>query len=123
MSTNLPKKILFVTRRAPYGTGLSKEALDAILAASAYEQDVGLLFMDDGVFQLVNHQQPESINAKNMGNTLPVLPMYDIEKIYVQAAALESRALKEDQLVLPVQLLQDHEIATLLQSQEVVLSF
>jgi len=123
MSMNAPKKILFITRKAPYGTGLSKEALDAILAASAYEQDIGLLFMDDGVFQLLDHQHPEAISAKNIGATLPVLPMYDIDKIYVQASALKNRGLTLEQLLLPAEPLGDNAIAELLRDQEVVLSF
>ena len=119
----MKKKILFVTRRAPYGTGLSREALDALLAASAYEQDVALLFMDDGVFQLQPGQDPGDIDAKNLGSTLPVLPMYDVEDIYVQKTALAARGMDINALLLPAKSLANTEIEQLLESQDVILSF
>ncbi|MEJ2418879.1 MAG: DsrE family protein, partial [Exilibacterium sp.] len=43
------KKILVVNRHPPYGSSLAKESLDAVLAASAYEQDIGILYIGDGV--------------------------------------------------------------------------
>ncbi len=119
----VPKKILFVTRRGPYGSGLSKEALDALLASSAYGQDVAVLFMDEGVFQLMKDQDPSAINAKNLGAALPVLPMYDIEKIYASNRSLAERCLQMDDLVMPVIPLDDKAISRLLQEQDVVLSF
>ena len=54
---NPPKKLLFVLRQAPYGSTLAKDALDAILATSAYEQDLSIAFIDDGVFQLINNHK------------------------------------------------------------------
>ena len=118
-----PKKILFVTRKAPYGSGLSKEALDALLASSAYGQDIALLFMDDGLFQLLADQDPKAIDAKNFAAQLPVLPMYDIEKIYAAQSSLQARGLDSNNFVLPVTTLTDAEVSQLFQDQDVVLSF
>ena len=117
------KKLLFISRKAPYGCATAKECLDAILAASAYDQDLGLLFMGDGVFQLKKEQQPEQRQQKNISATLPVLPMYDIEDIYLQASALAERGLTADDLVMPVKALNNNEIRDLMAQQDQLLSF
>jgi len=117
------KKILFISRKAPYGCAMAKECLDALLAASAYEQDLGLLFMGDGVFQLKKEQQPEAGRQKNISATLPVLSMYDIKDIYLQASALAERGLTADDLVIPVKALNNNEICELMGQQDQLLSF
>ena len=117
------KKLLFISRKAPYGCAAAKECLDALLAASAYQQDIGLLFMGDGVFQLKKDQQPESGRQKNISATLSVLPMYDVEDIYLQASALAERGLTVKDLVMPVKALNNNEIHELMAQQDQLLSF
>jgi tRNA 2-thiouridine synthesizing protein C len=117
------KKLLFISRKAPYGCATAKECLDALLAASAYEQDLGLLFMGDGVFQLKKEQQPEAGRQKNISATLPVLSMYDIKDIYLQASALAERGLTADDLVIPVKALNNNDIRELMEQQDQLLSF
>ncbi len=56
MNQTPSKKLLFISRHAPYGSSLARDALDAVLASSAYDQQLSLLFMDDGVFQLLKNQ-------------------------------------------------------------------
>lgn len=118
-----PKKILFVNTKAPYGSSMARDALDALLAASAYEQDLSVLFLGEAVFQLLTHQNPKDIGMKSLGATLPVLPMYDIEKIFIQESALLARGLTADDLVLPATVLGEDAIAALMGSQEAILSF
>ena len=47
------KKFMYINRKAPYGTIYSCEALEVVLIGAAFEQDVSVTFMDDGVYQLV----------------------------------------------------------------------
>ena len=47
------KKFMFVNRRAPYGTIYALEGLEMVLITGAFDQDVSVVFMDDGVFQIV----------------------------------------------------------------------
>jgi len=117
------KKILFVNRQAPFGRSYAKESLDALLAASAYDQDISVLFSGDGVFQLVKEQQAKNIEQKNIASTLPALEMYDITKIFVQASALSERSLTAEQLAIEAKPLNDIEISTLTQTQDSILSF
>ena len=117
------KKILFINRQAPYGSSIAKESLDAVLTASAYGQDISVLFMGDGVFQLLKGQNTEKLACKNLSATLPVLPMYDIEKLYVQASALSARNLSVDDLIMPVEPLNEQQITSLMDQQNKLLSF
>jgi tRNA 2-thiouridine synthesizing protein C len=60
----MSKKILLVSRHAPYGNSTARESIDIALAAAAYDQDIGILFMDDGVFQLLKNQQSQHVDQK-----------------------------------------------------------
>jgi tRNA 2-thiouridine synthesizing protein C len=118
------KKILFINRHAPYGSSISREALDAVLAAAVYEQELSLLFMDDGVFQLLKHQEAGMIAQKSLSASLPVLPLYGVERIYVHCESLDMRALTPTDLVLnEIQLLNSQQITQLLNEQDQILSF
>ncbi len=118
------KKLLFISRHAPYGTSLAKEALDAILAASAYDQNLSLLFMDDGVFQLLSAQDPSYLEQKNFAAMLPVLALYEIENIYVHFESLQARQITINELILDgVQVIDSKTICSLLTQQDQLLSF
>jgi len=81
------KSVLVVIRRSPYGSSLAKASLDVALAAAVFEQPVSLLFMGDGVLQLLAEQESRAIGVKNIGRLLASLPLYDIESVYVDARA------------------------------------
>jgi len=92
-------KLLFVCRHAPYGRGVAREALDAILAAAAYGQDIGVLFIDDGVFQLLPDQAPGALPQKSLEANLSALPLYEVERLYVHSESLQERGLASGDLV------------------------
>jgi tRNA 2-thiouridine synthesizing protein C len=118
------KKILFISRHAPYGSSLAKDALDAILAASAYDQQLSLLFMDDGVFQLLKDQSSSEIAQKSFAAILPALSLYEINTVYVHEESLAKRQLTLNELVLDsVQLIDSSAISSLLAQQDQLLSF
>lgn len=120
----MQKKILLISRHAPYGSSTAKEALDAALAAAVYEQDLSLLFMDDGVFQLLKNQQAHNINQKNLSSILAALPFYDIEKIYIHEESLKQRKIEnKDLLVENATILTNEQVSVLLNHQDHILSF
>jgi tRNA 2-thiouridine synthesizing protein C len=124
MNITSSKKLLFVSRHAPYGSSLAKDALDAVLAASAYDQQLSLLFMDDGVFQLLANQSSSAIGQKSFAAILPVLPLYEITSIYVHYESLVKRQITVNELVIPgVQIIDSTAICSLLAQQDQLLSF
>ena len=99
------KKFMFVNRKAPYGTIYALESLEVVLIAAAFEQDVSLAFLDDGVYQLIKGQNTKASDMKNFSPTYRALEGYDVEKLYVSKEALAARGLTEADLVVPVQVL------------------
>src|SRR5210317_1811984 len=92
------KKFMYLNRKAPYGTVYALESLEVVLIGAAFEQNVKLVFMDDGVFQLTKGQDPEGIGMKNFSKTYAALGDYDISQIYVDEASLSERGLTIDDL-------------------------
>jgi len=117
------KAFLVVNRHSPYGSHFFKEALDAALTAAVFNQRTSILFIDDGVLQLLAGQAPQHINAKNNTATLPMLEMYDINAIYVDHASLSQRGFREQDLLITCQCLRANEITELLAQQDVILNF
>src|SRR3989344_5478621 len=117
------KKFLYVNRKAPYGTIYALESLEVVLITAAFDQDVSLAFLDDGVYQVVKGQHTKSLDVKNFSPTYRALEGYDIEKLYVEKESMEARGLQESDFIIPMKILSTQEMADLMQSQDVILSF
>ena len=117
------KKFLLVNRKAPYGSIYALESLEVVLIAAAFEQEVALAFLDDGVYQLKSGMQTKGIEMKNFSPIYRALEDYDIDKLYVDADSLRERGLTAEDLIVPVQVLDRAAIAALMEQQDVVLSF
>ncbi len=117
------KKFMFVNRKAPYGTIYALEGLEVVLISAAFDQDVSLAFLDDGVFQLVKGQKTDGVEMKNFSPTYRALEGYDIEKLYVERESLEARGLSEDDLLVDVQVMSAAEMGDMMTQQDVVISF
>jgi len=123
MSEGTIKKFMFVNRKAPHGSIYALESLEVVLITAAFDQDVSLAFLDDGVYQLVKGQDSKAAGMKNFSPTYRALEGYDIEKLYVERESLEARGLTEDRLLVDVQVLSRADMAKLMGEQDVVLSF
>jgi len=131
------KKFLYVNRRAPYGTIYAWESLEVVLIGAAFEQDVALAFVDDGVYQLTKGHDTAGIGMKNFSPTYAAMGDYDINKIYVEKESLEARGLTLDDLQHlvwedededwaekdSIKVVSSAELAELMEQQDVVLSF
>ena len=123
MSEGTSKKFMFINRTAPHGTVYALESLEVVLITAAFDQDVSLVFIDDGVWQLKKGQQTKGIETKNFSPTYRALEGYDVEKLYVERESLAARGLTEDDLIVDVNVLSASELGTLMDEQDVVLSF
>ena len=131
------KKFLYVNRKAPYGTIYALESLEVVLIGAAFEQDVALAFLDDGVFQLTRGQDTTGIGVKNFSPTFRALGDYDVNKLYVERESLEERGLSEDDLQEimyededddwaekpSIRIVSRAEMADIMAEQDVILSF
>ncbi|WP_069470370.1 sulfurtransferase complex subunit TusC [Candidatus Marithrix sp. Canyon 246] len=120
------KKFLYVNRKAPYGTVYALESLEVVLIGAAFDQDVSLAFIDDGVYQLKKDQNT-SVDAgagmKNFSKTYRALEAYDVEKLYVDKKSMDERGLSVDDLLVDVEILDEAKMAEMMGQQDVVLSF
>ena len=116
------KRFMYVNRRAPYGTIYALECLEVVLVAAAFDQDVSVVFVDDGVCQLKKGQDTSGIGMKNFSKTYGALDDYDVEKIYVEKESLEARGLSAEDLVIPVEVIAANELREIMAQQDVVIS-
>ena len=114
------KKIMHVMRQAPHGTIYTYEGLEMILIMAAYDQDISVSFIDDGVYALKKGQDTEGIEIKGFSKTFGALEGYDVEKLYVDQISLEERGLTENDLVVDVEVLSSAEIGKIMAKQDVV---
>jgi tRNA 2-thiouridine synthesizing protein C len=131
------KKFLYVNRKAPYGTIYALESLEVVLIGAAFEQDVSLAFLDDGVYQITKGQKTDGVGMKNFSPTYKALGDYDVNKIYVEKESLEARGLTLDDLLDlkyededddwaekdSIRVVSKQELADLMDDQDIVLSF
>jgi len=116
------KRFMYLNRRAPYGTIYALECLEVVLIAAAFDQDISVVFMDDGVYQLKKNQDTTGIGMKNFSKTFGALEDYGVEKIYVEKESLDARGLTADDLVIPVEVLAAVDLSEVMARQDVVIS-
>jgi tRNA 2-thiouridine synthesizing protein C len=121
--TNRIKKVMFVNRKAPYGTIYALESLEVVLITATFDQDVSLVFLDDGVYELMKGQNTKAVGIKNFSPTYRALDGYDVEKLYVERESLDARGIDESQLLVDVEVLSSAQMGELMAQQDVLLSF
>ena len=118
----MSKSLLIISRQAPWSGPGAREALDIALAGGAFDLPIGMLFLDDGVFQLSAGQQPGQLQQKNLGANLQALPMFGVEELYASQRSLSERGLGDSELNLAVQRLDDSELTALLDRYDQVIT-
>ena len=131
------KKFLYINRKPPHGSIYALESLEVVLIGAAFEQDVSLAFVDDGVYQLLRNQNTGDIGTKNFSPTYRALGDYDISKIYVERESLELRGLTKDDLMEltyededddwaekdSIRIVDSEELGAIFEQQDVLLNF
>ena len=131
------KKFMYINRKAPYGTVYAWESLEVVLIGAAFDQQVSLAFVDDGVYQLMKGQDTTEVGIKNFSPTYGALGDYDVNKIYIEKESLEARGLTLDDLQHlvwedededyaekdSIRVVTSAELAEIFEQQDVTLSF
>jgi tRNA 2-thiouridine synthesizing protein C len=112
----MTKRLLFLHRQTP---GLrARESLDAVLVGGVFDQQVSLLFREQGVQQLIASSETD----EEWLALLRSLPDYGIDAIYVCAGALREHGVDPASLVVPARVLSASEQSDLLGEQDMVLT-
>ena len=118
-------KLAFLFRTAPHGNAISREGLDALLAATAFcdEEEIGVFFIDDGVLNLLDGQNPELLLQKDFIRTFKLLDLYDIEQRFVCADSLDQYNLQTEQLIISAEKIDRTSLINKLSQAEKCLRF
>ncbi|ABF14154.1 sulfurtransferase complex subunit TusC [Candidatus Palibaumannia cicadellinicola] len=101
------KSIAVMFTHGPHFNASGREGLDTILAISAICQKIGIFFIADGIFLLLPNQEPAKILAKNFVNLFKILPLYEINCLYLYANSAIQRGFNmQTNLILEVEWLQ-----------------
>ncbi|BFU60503.1 MULTISPECIES: sulfurtransferase complex subunit TusC [Rodentibacter] len=118
-------KIAFLFHSAPHGSSVSREGLDALLAATAFcdEQDIGVFFINDGVFNLLKGQQPALLLQKDFIRTFKLLDLYEIEQRFICQDSLEKSGIAEENLIISAEKIDRTSLMMKLNQAEKLLTF
>jgi tRNA 2-thiouridine synthesizing protein C len=87
------KSYVFVFTHASFGHSHGREGLDMAFLLASYDQKVQLLYLEDGVCQLMPNQQAKLVETKNHLATLQAWSLYDVEHCYACQTSLQQRGL------------------------------
>lgn len=118
----MSQSLLIISRQAPWSGPGAREALDIALAGGAFDLPIGMLFLDDGVFQLSQAQQPANLQQKDLSANLQALPMFGVEALYASQRSLQERGLHAPTLSLPAEVLDDVALTALIERYDQVIT-
>lgn len=116
----MPKNYLFILSQPPHSGIATQEILDLILTTAAFDQQVSVLFMDMGVWQLKHKQVHTTGQYKDTLAMFNALELYDIDNLYVEHESLLAQGLSPDDLALPVQVVLREELHNLWQQFAII---
>ena len=137
MSAGKRKKLMYLNRHAPCGTIYAAEGLEVALIGAAFDQDVCMAFVGDGVYQLKAGQDTSGLGLKNFSPAYRALGDYDVTRLYVERESLEERGLDAGDLMpltwededddwaekSSIHVVDRAELARLIDAQDVVFNF
>lgn len=105
------KRVLYLVRQPP---GIAAdETTDMMLVSGVFEQPTSVLFMDDGVYQLLGLEDRKS--------SLKALPTYEVSDLYAAGSSLARRGIAPEGIDgLPVEVLNDAAVRDLIGRHDVV---
>ncbi|MEP0202581.1 MAG: DsrE family protein [Halioglobus sp.] len=116
------KTLTVIITHAPYQGTLARAGLDAALAAAAFEQPVQLIFSGHGIYSLLE-QDTKAAGTRSISKLIASLPLYDIEPVYAEAAAIAQLGINADALPAGTQVVDKQAIAALIDRADHVVSF
>lgn len=120
---SMAKKWLYIFESGPYSSMAGQEALDAAMIGATFEQEISVLFLHDGVFQLKRDQSTDLTPIKQYTKTFNALADFDINQVYVHDLSLLARGLNENDLMIQVQQVCATSITQLIAQQDNVFTF
>jgi len=116
----MAKRILFLLNRAPYDGSYALEAIESVLVAGVFDQQVSALFTGEGLHQLLSDQDGSALGSRTVAKVLGALPDYGVTALYACRPSAQRLGLTEARLCLPVTWLDYGEQQRLIERQDIV---
>ena len=123
MTSTGKKSLLVVVRHSPYGSSLARTSLEVALSSATFDQQVGLLFMGDGVLQLLSEQDSSTLGVRNIAKLMASFPLFELDQLFADETALAMYRLEEQALPQNLQRLDDDAMRQLLVHYDHILGF
>ena len=114
--------ILYVFSRPPHGSINAQEGLDALLMGSAFTT-CSVLFVGDGLMQLIEGQSTDELGTKNFSLSFGALKDYGVTRIACSKPDLVARGLNNDDFVIEVESLDAAGMQAFIRDHDKVLNF
>jgi tRNA 2-thiouridine synthesizing protein C len=115
------RRLMFVVNQSPQASPAARERLDQVLMALAFDQEVRLAFIADGVWQLLSGQASGDGGGAAFTSGYKSLSLYGLRTVLVEREALAERGIEPADLLLPVEVVSRAEIITMMHSQDLLL--
>lgn len=117
------KKVAFIFHSAPHASSSGREGLDALLAASAYSEELAVFFVGEGVLQLLKSQDPAQVLSRDYISAFKLLDLYDIEQRVICAQSLQEWGIEQSELIVDGDVISPQEIAAQWKEFDQLLTF
>jgi len=109
--------ISIIITTPPHGSDAASQALDTALACAAFEQDVSVIFQDDGIWQLFAQPIDSPLGDRCALAQFKLMELYGVNRVLICAASLASAKLDQTGLALSGTTLSRQQIAEHLATQ------
>ena len=116
------KSVLIRMSKSPLNGLISGEQLETAMVSATFEQEVSILFVGDGIFNLLPTKKPKEVAGYNIEKMLLALPTFDVNSLFICERSLEQRQIGAFNLPTNVKLITFEDQRRLIKTTDVVLS-
>lgn len=113
----------FIFTTAPHTNAKGREGLDALLATSAFSDEIEVFFTGGGVAQLLDEQDPQAILSRDYISAFKLMELYDIERVFVCQESLQAWGIEPNDLLIDVVILDRFEFSKRMRTCRHLLTF
>jgi len=114
---------LIISGAGPYSGFLPRAALDMALTAAAFEQRVSIVFIGDGVRQLLKNQDTSAQEMKNIGKMIPALEMYEVNQVCLHKPSALAANIHDEVLIDNIEKIDDSALKQMISGADHVMVF
>ncbi len=115
------KKLLAIVGDTPYRDTHTFETIEAAMVGAVFDFSISILFIDDGVWALLDGQDAQSLGRRTIGKVISALPDYEVSDLYVCADSMRERDLEVSNLVLEAEPVSTEDQQSLIGEQDIVM--